>query len=653
MEVVQPEAVTGENVATTVAETQATSEENAATISLPAIEAAVNTTTQAAETLSNEQPTENPIVETVTSAASAEPQISSDSQKLTEVSAITEAAVVMDTTDELKINSTAENTLISVADTMTGEAEADSAKVATADLQKTSEAKESAPAGASEPMSIDAGAATKSLSITTSISEEQAANAIVTTAIEAQEIIVADGEEDIQQIAMDCETIPTSAAAPTTTGLGLLATYSSDVDSDVDAAAAADVENSDKDDDVVEVPVSNATSSSNNATHRRQVVTVVSSDSDSSDSDSDSEGEYLTELRKKIDRRINTEDCDEEDDELDDETRPGRRRQPPKVRGEMLLDELPPIDQLEITVPEDECIELGKVQSIVDQLVIVSVLPNSMLFDLDTVLFLEKGRKVLGQVFDVLGQVADPLYCVRFNSNAQIKERGINVGDVVYCAPQTEHTQFVILSKVMQIRGSDASWENDVEPPPRFLDYSDDEAEREARAELRKKRQRERTNSTDSVDTVATEASSVASTAPSTSASRQRGRRAQRESRQPSYQNGNQQQQQQQQQPMSRSQSRDSDNYNYHPSYNPGSWHSNYYHNFHPPAANFNMMPGAFPMPQHGYGYGMPPPPPPHPYAMPPPMTMPMMGMPPPQHMYPPPPPHPAYGAPPPHNPGS
>ncbi|XP_034097336.1 H/ACA ribonucleoprotein complex non-core subunit NAF1 isoform X2 [Drosophila albomicans] len=646
MEAVQPEAVTGENVATTVAETQATSEENAATISLPAIVAAENSTAPAAETLSNEQPTENPIVATDTSTTSAEPQICSDSQKLTEGAAITEAAVAMDITDELKINSTAENTVISVADTMTGEA--DNAKVATADLQKTSEAKESAPAGASDAMSIDAGAATKSLSITTAISEEQTANAIVATAIEVQEITVVDSEEDVQQVAMDCETIPTSAAAPSTTGLGLLAAYSSDGDSDVDAAATADVENSDKDDDVVEVPVSNATSS-NHATHRRQVVTVVSSDSDSSDSDSESEGEYLTELRKKIDRRINTEDCDEEDDELDDETRPGRRRQPPKVRGEMLLDELPPIDQLEITVPEDECIELGKVQSIVDQLVIVSVLPNSMLFDLDTVLFLEKGRKVLGQVFDVLGQVADPLYCVRFNSNAQIKERGINVGDVVYCAPQTEHTQFVILSKVMQIRGSDASWENDVEPPPRFLDYSDDEAEREARAELRKKRQRERTNSTDSVDTVATEASSVASTAPSTSTSRQRGRRAQRESRQPSYQNGNQQQQQQ---PMSRSQSRDSE-YNYHPSYNPGSWHSNYYHNFHPPAANFNMMPGAFPMPQHGYGYGVPPPPPPHPYGMPPPMTMPMMGMPPPQHMYPPPPPHPAYGPPPPHNPGS
>ncbi|EDW64828.2 H/ACA ribonucleoprotein complex non-core subunit NAF1 isoform X2 [Drosophila virilis] len=415
--------------------------------------------------------------------------------------------------------------------------------------------------------------------------------------------------------AMECETLseaPTNtAAAKPLNGLSLLAAYGSDVDSDVEDVTQ--VEDSDND-DIVEVPV-------NSSAIRRQVVPVSSgsdSSSSSSDSDSNSEAEYLTVLRKKIEKRINTEDCEDEDDDDDVEgdARP-RRRQPPKVRGEMLLDELPPIHQLEITVPEDECIELGKVHSIVDQLVLVSVLPNSMLFDLDTVLFLEKGRKVLGQVFDVLGQVADPLYCVRFNTNQQIKERNINIGDIVYCAPQTEHTQFVILSKLMQVRGSDASWEHDVEPPARFIDYSDDEAEREARWEQRKKRQRERTNSTDSVDTVTTtntETSELPAAAP-----RQRGRRAQRQSQ--NYSNRNQAREQHSQ---ARSQSSETE-YNYHPSYNPGSWHSNYYHNYHPPAANFNMMPGMpFPMPAHGYGYMQaPPPPPPHPYAMPPPMAMP------------------------------
>ncbi|XP_017033860.1 H/ACA ribonucleoprotein complex non-core subunit NAF1 [Drosophila kikkawai] len=423
--------------------------------------------------------------------------------------------------------------------------------------------------------------------------------------------------------------------AASATGLSLLAAYSSDAeDSDVE-----EVHTHDSDNEVVEVPVTDPTATSSTA-YRRPVVAVCSGSdssesSSSSDSDSDSEGEYLTVLRKKIDKRINTEECDEEDED-EEEGATGdksRRRQPPKVRGEMLLDELPPIHQLEITVPEDECVELGKVQSIVDQLVLVSVLPNSQLFDLDTVLFLEKGRKVLGEVFDVLGQVADPLYCVRFNSNQQILDRGIKIGDVVYCAPKTEHTQFVILSKLMQVKGSDASWEHDVEPPARFVDYSDDEEEREARNEQRKRRQRDRTNSTDSVDTVtsvattATEASSVAAPPP-----RQRGRRGQRESfrqnQRPQIAQRPDQNQNHghQQQPMDQQ-------YTYHPSYNPGSWHSNYYHNYHhQPPANFNMQPPQpgmhFPVPNYGY--------PPMPYAVPP-----MM----PPHMYPP--PSSGYGPPP------
>ncbi|KAH8246524.1 hypothetical protein KR038_011307, partial [Drosophila bunnanda] len=431
---------------------------------------------------------------------------------------------------------------------------------------------------------------------------------------------------------------PAPEAAPGTasaSGLSLLAAYSSDVeDSDVEEIA----QTRDSDNEVVEVPL--ADSATSTTAYRRPVVAVSSgsesSDSSSSDSDSDSEGEYLTVLRKKIDKRINTEECDEEDED-EAEGASGdksRRRQPPKVRGEMLLDELPPIHQLEITVPEDECVELGKVQSIVDQLVLVSVLPNSQLFDLDTVLFLEKGRKVLGEVFDVLGQVADPLYCVRFNSNQQILDRGIKIGDVVYCAPKTEHTQFVILSKLMQVRGSDASWEHDVEPPARYVDYSDDEEEREARNEQRKRRQRERTDSTDSVETVtsvattATEASSVAAPPP-----RQRGRRGQRESFRQNQRpqvafRPDQNQNHSPQQPMDQQ-------YSYHPSYNPGSWHSNYYHNYHhQPQANFNMPPPQpgmhFPVPSYGY---------PMPYAVPP-----MM----PPHMYP---PSPAYGPPPPSHP--
>ncbi|KAH8412589.1 hypothetical protein KR009_003528 [Drosophila setifemur] len=422
------------------------------------------------------------------------------------------------------------------------------------------------------------------------------------------------------------------------TGLSLLASYGSDADdSDVEEVVT---QNHGSDNEVVEVPVTGTATSS--TAYRRSVVAVSSGEessksSSSSDSDSESEGEYLTVLRKKIEKRINTEPCDEDDDDFEEDGATGdrsRRRQPPKVRGEMLLDELPPIHQLEITVPEDECVELGKVHSIVDQLVLVSVLPNSMLFDLDTVLFLEKGRKVLGEVFDVLGQVSDPLYCVRFNTNQQILDKGITIGDVVYCAPKTEHTQFVILSKLMQVKGSDASWEHDVEPPSRYIDYSDDDEEREARQEQRKRRQRDRTNSTDSVDTVTSVATTATETSVAAPPPRQRGRRGQRESfrrdQRNSMPSNYQNQNQNQNHPTDQQ-------YNYHPSYNPGSWHSNYYHNYHQPPNNFNMAPQQrMPFPVPNYGYGMP-------YAMPP--MMPMAPPPHPHHMYPPPPP---FAAPPP-----
>lgn len=40
----------------------------------------------------------------------------------------------------------------------------------------------------------------------------------------------------------------------------------------------------------------------------------------------------------------------------------------PRTKGELTLDQLPPIEELKITVPEEECIEVGVVTSIIDQL---------------------------------------------------------------------------------------------------------------------------------------------------------------------------------------------------------------------------------------------------------------------------------------------
>lgn len=110
----------------------------------------------------------------------------------------------------------------------------------------------------------------------------------------------------------------------------------------------------------------------------------------------------------------------------------------------------------------------------------VDSLPGSRAIDIDSVLFLEKGTKPLGHVFDVLGNISSPMYCVRFNSNQQIQEKGISVGALVYVAPRTEHTSFVVVSELMKQKGCDASWKNDIEPM-NAQDFSDDEEERNAR----------------------------------------------------------------------------------------------------------------------------------------------------------------------------
>lgn len=143
--------------------------------------------------------------------------------------------------------------------------------------------------------------------------------------------------------------------------------------------------------------------------------------------------------------------------------------------------DLPPVEELQIQVEEKECLELGTITSIVeDQLVLVEAYHNSTPLNIDSILFIERGKKTLGQIFDVIGPVATPIYCVRFNSNDDIIAKGIAVGDKVFCAPRTEHTSYLVLSSIMG-RGSDASWKNDVEPPESLLEYSDDEQERKSR----------------------------------------------------------------------------------------------------------------------------------------------------------------------------
>merc|ERR1719430_1629361 len=105
-----------------------------------------------------------------------------------------------------------------------------------------------------------------------------------------------------------------------------------------------------------------------------------------------------------------------------------------------------------MSVAEADCLEVGVISSTVDELVVIESNPGVPALDLETVLFLEKGAKALGKVFDVIGPVTRPYYVVRFNNDQHIQEKGVTKGLMVYYAPRTEHTTFVFLEQLMMMK---------------------------------------------------------------------------------------------------------------------------------------------------------------------------------------------------------
>nr|XP_053647165.1 uncharacterized protein LOC128698799 [Cherax quadricarinatus]XP_053647166.1 uncharacterized protein LOC128698799 [Cherax quadricarinatus] len=146
--------------------------------------------------------------------------------------------------------------------------------------------------------------------------------------------------------------------------------------------------------------------------------------------------------------------------------------------GELQLHELPPIEDLHISVPEEKAVPIGTVFNTVEQQVVVEAFAKIPAIDLDSVLFLDHGKRTLGQVFDVFGPVQEPFYVVRFNSADHIKDNKIEKGDIVYFAPSTEHTNFIVIDELMRLKGSDASGLTGNElPASECQEFSDDEEE--------------------------------------------------------------------------------------------------------------------------------------------------------------------------------
>ncbi|KAK2542802.1 Naf1 [Columba livia] len=158
-----------------------------------------------------------------------------------------------------------------------------------------------------------------------------------------------------------------------------------------------------------------------------------------------------------------------------------------KTKDELPIDELPPVEDLAIILPDNVELKLfGTVSSIIENLVIIESMRGLPPINEDSIIFKED-RQAAGKIFEVFGPVLHPFYVLRFNSSEHIIAKGITVQDSMYFAPSVEDfTQYIFAEKLKQEKGSDASWKNDQEPPPEALDFSDDEKEREAKQKKKK-----------------------------------------------------------------------------------------------------------------------------------------------------------------------
>ncbi|NXM41173.1 NAF1 protein, partial [Gymnorhina tibicen] len=201
---------------------------------------------------------------------------------------------------------------------------------------------------------------------------------------------------------------------------------------------------------------------------------MPSSDSDS-DTDSDSSSTTLS------------SSCSALSGEDDHPNEKDNRSYCVRTKDELPIDELPPVEDLSIILPDNIELKLfGTVSSIIEQLVIIESLRGLRPVNEESIIFKED-RQAAGKIFEIFGPVSHPFYVIRFNSSEHIKAKGINVQDSMYFAPSVEDfTQYIFAEKLKQEKGSDASWKNDQEPPPEALDFSDDEKEREAKQKKKK-----------------------------------------------------------------------------------------------------------------------------------------------------------------------
>ncbi len=198
-------------------------------------------------------------------------------------------------------------------------------------------------------------------------------------------------------------------------------------------------------------------------------------ESSSSDSESSSDDESDADIRSVQETaRLLMEAGDGSDD--DEDGKRGKGQSTAQVRSKNEVSEpVPPKPDVEIT-PEDPIDLLGAVlHSVENSVIIRGEWGDSHRVLDDGSLLCRQDRTVLGIVADVIGNVRQPMYIIRFPKEEDVAGEGIEPGMAVYYS--VKHAKFVFTDALRSIKGSDASNLYDEEVGDEEMEFSDDEKE--------------------------------------------------------------------------------------------------------------------------------------------------------------------------------
>ncbi|KAK0643385.1 Gar1/Naf1 RNA binding region-domain-containing protein [Cercophora newfieldiana] len=211
-----------------------------------------------------------------------------------------------------------------------------------------------------------------------------------------------------------------------------------------------------------------------------------SSESDSSDSssedDSEDEGGYTLLGIEETARMLMAE----EDGDGDDAARGGKGAAAALRTKNEIPDDVLPKPDVTIT-PEMEISPIGNVQFIVENTAVIkSQNPGEFqVLERGSVLCKED-RTVVGALTDILGNVRSPVYILRFATEEEIKELGLEVGTAIFYS--NDHAVYAFTQELKQVKGTDASNLHDEEVGADEMEFSDDEKEAEYKRQQKLKR---------------------------------------------------------------------------------------------------------------------------------------------------------------------